>query len=240
MRFPFKAIGFDWANTIVELKEECDRTPLKKVFDCLQAKQVALPEFETCLSKSRELFRSMIEQSQTTYREARYEEVLQYLLFYFNISLDGKSSLQELLQVYYKQVYCEREIFPEVNSVLHQLSRWGVSMGIISNTTNPVFMKELELEDSGLKNYFDFTIYSSCVPFRKPHPSIFQLAISQFQLEPCEILFVGDSLSFDVMGAHEVGMKTAWINRKNEETDIVPDYELSSLESLLKIDWVEA
>ena len=49
MKFPFKAIGFDWANTIVELKEECDRTPLKKVFDCLQAKQVALPEFETCL-----------------------------------------------------------------------------------------------------------------------------------------------------------------------------------------------
>ena len=240
MKFPFKAIGFDWANTIVELKEECDRTPLKKVFDCLQAKHVALPEFETCLSKSRELFRSMIEQSQTTYREARYEEVLQYLLFYFNISLDGKSSLQELLQVYYKQVYREREVFPEVSAVLHQLSLWGVSMGIISNTTNPVFMKELELEDSGLKNYFDFTIYSSCVPFRKPHPSIFQLAVNQFQLEPCEILFVGDSLSFDVMGAHEVGMKTAWINRKNEETDIVPDYELSSLESLLQIDWVEA
>jgi len=240
MRFPFKAIGFDWANTIVELKEECDRTPLKKVFDCLQAKHVALPEFEACLSKSRELFRSMIEQSQTTYREARYEEVLQYLLFFFNISLEGKSSLQELLQVYYKQVYREREVFPEVSAVLHQLSLWGVSMGIISNTTNPVFMKELELEDSGLKNYFDFTIYSSCVPFRKPHPSIFQLAISQFQLEPCEILFVGDSLSFDVIGAHEVGMKTAWINRKNEETDIVPDYELSSLESLLQIDWIEA
>ena len=240
MKFPFKAIGFDWANTIVELKEECDRTPLKKVFDCLQAKHVALPEFEACLSKSRELFRSMIEQSQTTYREARYEEVLQYLLFFFNISLEGKSSLQELLKVYYKQVYREREVFPEVSAVLHQLSLWGVSMGIISNTTNPVFMKELELEDSGLKNYFDFTIYSSCVPFRKPHPSIFQLAVSQFQLEPCEILFVGDSLSFDVMGAHEVGMKTAWINRKNEETDIVPDYELSSLESLLQIDWVEA
>ena len=240
MKFPFKAIGFDWANTIVELKEECDRTPLKKVFDYLQAKKVALPEFETCLSKSRELFRSMIEESQTTYREARYEEVLQYLLYYFNISLEGKSSLQELLQVYYKQVYSKRETFPEVNAVLHQLSTWGVSMGIVSNTTNPIFMKELELEDSGLKSYFDFTIYSSCVPFRKPHPSIFQLAISQFQLEPCEILFVGDSLSFDVMGAHGVGMKTAWINRKNEETDIVPDYELSSLESLLQIDWVEA
>ena len=240
MGFPFKAVGFDWANTLVELKEEDDVAPLKKVFAYLQEKQVVLPDFETCLSKSRELFRSMIEQSQRTHREARYEEVLQYLLFYFKISIEGKASLKELLQVYYVEVYRERQIFPEVNIVLQRLSQWGVCMGVISNTTNPVSMKELELADSGLKKYFDFTIYSSGVPFRKPHPSIFQLAISRFQLEPREILFVGDSLSCDIKGAHRVGMKTACINRKNERTDIVSDYELSSLESLLQIDWNEA
>ena len=172
--------------------------------------------------------------------EARYEEVLQYLLFYFKIPWKGKVSLQELLQVYYREVYWEREVFPEVKNVLQQLSEWNISMGIISNTTNPVFMKELELEDSGLKNYFDFTLYSSGVPYRKPHPSIFQLAINHFQLEPCEILFVGDSLSADILGAQKVGMKTAWINRKQDQTDIVPDYELISLEDLLRIHWVEA
>ncbi|MBC8286627.1 MAG: HAD family hydrolase [Nitrospinae bacterium] len=240
MKFSFKAIAFDWAHTLVDLGEEGDRLPLEKVFACLQEKQIALPEFEVCLGKSRELFRAMIEQSRTTHREARYEEVLQYLLFYFKIPWRGKVSLQELLQVYYKEVYREREIFPEVNAVLQQLSQWGVCMGIISNTTNPVFMKELELEESGLKKYFDFTIYSSDVPFRKPHPSIFQLAISHFQLEPCEILFVGDSLSMDILGAQGVGMQTAWVNRKKEQTDIVPDYELASLEDLLRIHWVEA
>jgi putative hydrolase of the HAD superfamily len=193
-----------------------------------------------CLKKSRELFRSMIELSRTTHMEARYEEVLQYLLFYFKISWNGKVSLQELLQVYYREVYREREVFPEVKNVLQQLSEWDISMGIISNTTNPVFMKELELEDSGLKKYFDFTLYSSGVPYRKPHPSIFQLAINHFQLVPCEILFVGDSLSADILGAQKVGMKTAWINRKQDQTDIVPDYELISLEDLLRIHWVEA
>jgi putative hydrolase of the HAD superfamily len=240
MDFPFKAIGFDWAHTLVDLGEEGDRLPLEKVFGCLQAKQIALPDFEIFLEKSRELFRSMVEQSQTTHREARYEEVLQYLLLYFNIPFRGKVSLQELLQVYYKEVYRKRETFPEVCAVLQQLSQWGVCMGIISNTTNPVFMKELELEESGLKKYFDFTVYSSGVPFRKPHPSIFQLAINHFQIEPCEILFVGDSLLLDISGAHEVGMKTAWINRKNEETDNIPDYELASLEDLLQIHWFKA
>ena len=113
-------------------------------------------------------------------------------------------------------------------------------MGIISNTTNPVAIKELELKNSGLKKYFDFAIYSSGFPFRKPHPSIFQLAISQFQLPPSEIIFVGDSPSTDILGAQSVGMKTAWINRKKEQTDISPDYELSSLEDLLQIHWVNA
>ncbi len=240
MEFPFKAIGFDWAYTLVDLGEEGDRLPLERVFSFLKAKQIALPDFETCLAKSRELFQPMIVQSRKTHREARYEEVLQYLLFYFNIPFKGKVTLQELLQVYYKEVYKERVVFPEVNGVLQKLSQWGVRMGIISNTTNPVFMKELELEGTGLKKYFDFAIYSSGVPFRKPHPSIFQLAIGQFQLEPSEILFVGDSLSMDILGARGVGMKTAWINREKEKSDIVPDYEFASLEDLLRIHWVEA
>lgn len=240
MEFPFKAIGFDWANTLMDLGEEDDRRPLEKVFACLQEKQIALPDFEVCLGKSRELFRSMIELSRTTHREARYEEVLQYLLCYFKVPWEGKVSLQELLRVYYQEVYRERVIFPEVVAVFEQLSQWGVPMGIVSNTTNPVFMKELELEDSGLKKFFNFTIYSSSVPFRKPHPSIFQLAISHFQLQPSEILFVGDSLSVDIFGAHRVGMKTAWLNRKKEQADICPDYELASLEDLLRIHWAQA
>jgi putative hydrolase of the HAD superfamily len=235
MEFPFKAIGFDWAHTLVDLGEEDDRRPLEKVFAFLQMKEIPLPDFEECLQKSRELFKPMIELSRKTHREARYEEVLQYLLFYFKVPWNGKVSIQEVLQVYYKEVYQERTIFPEVMSVLKQLSQWGVPMGIVSNTTNPVFMKEFELEGSGLSDYFDFAIYSSGVPFRKPHPSIFQLAITRFQLQPCEILFVGDNPSADIMGAHGVGMKTAWINRKEDQSDICPDYEIDSLEDLLQI-----
>ena len=240
MEFPFKAIGFDWAHTLVDLGEESDRLPLEKVFAYLRTKQIALPDFELCLNKSRELFRPMIEQSRKSHREAHYEDVLKYLLFYFKIPWQGKVSIEELLQVYYREVYQEREIFPEVINVLQQLSDWDVGMGIISNTTNPVFMKELELENSGLKKYFDFTIYSSGVPFRKPHPSIFHLAICHFQLEPGDILFVGDSPLADIQGAQGVGMKTAWVNRDKEYSDIIPDYELTSLDDLLRIHLVEA
>ncbi len=239
MEFPYKAIGFDWAHTLVDLGEEDDRRPLQKVFALLQKKEIPLPDFEICLKKSRELFKSMIDLSRTTDREARYEDVLKYLLFYFKISWAGRVTLQEMIETYFTEVYQERSVFPEVAGVLGQLRQWGVSMGIVSNTTNPVSMKALELEGSGLKDYFDFTIYSSELPFRKPHPTIFQLAISHFQLQPEQILFVGDSLSADIFGANRVGMKTAWINRKKVEVphDIFPDYELGSLDDLLRIHW---
>jgi putative hydrolase of the HAD superfamily len=242
MEFPYKAIGFDWAHTLVDLGEEDDCRPLKKVFAYLQEKNIPLPDFDICLKKSRELFKAMIALSRTTDREARYEEVLEYLLLYFKIPWQGQASFHEMIEAYFTEVYRERQVFPEVVSVLKQLSQWGVPMGIVSNTTNPVSMKTFELEGSGLKEYFDFCLYSSGLPFRKPHPTIFQLAISRFQFQPSEILFVGDNLCADIFGAHRVGMKTAWINRNQSEApdDISPDHELSSLGDLLDIHAVTA
>ena len=110
-------------------------------------------------------------------------------------------------------------------------------MGVVSNTTNPRFMKENEMKAAGLEPFFDFAIYSSDTPYRKPHPSIFQLAIESLKLKPEEILFVGDNIRLDIVGAQNVGMKSAWINRerKNNSIDGEPDYELHSLTDLLRI-----
>jgi 2-haloacid dehalogenase/putative hydrolase of the HAD superfamily len=75
------------------------------------------------------------------------------------------------------------------------------------------------------------------VPFRKPHPSIFKLAVRRLELDPGEILFVGDHLSDDVAGAHGVGIPAAWVNRKRASSDgFHPDFELASLADLLTLD----
>ena len=56
-------------------------------------------------------------------------------------------------------------------------------------------------------------------------------------MKPQEILFVGDNYSLDVVGAKKVGMRSAWINRERKiiSKDIEPDYELHSLDDLLRI-----
>ena len=98
-------------------------------------------------------------------------------------------------------------------------------------------MKEREMEILGLQPYFDFAIYSSSTPFRKPHPSIFELAVENFKVDPQEILFIGDNYSLDVVGAKKVGMKSAWVNREGKviPKDIEPDYEMHSLDDLFRI-----
>ena len=238
MNFPFKAIGFDWAYTLVDLGKEDDRSPLKKVFRYLSSKDLSLPDFEEFLDQSRKIFHPMIENSRITDQEAHFEIALKKLICQFDISLNEDFSLKKLLEIYYMEVYSERKLYPEVLSVLNSLKSIGVRMGIVSNTTNPRFMKENEMKAAGLEPFFDFAIYSSDTPYRKPHPSIFQLAIESLKLKPEEILFVGDNIRLDIVGAQNVGMKSAWINRerKTNSIDGEPDYELHSLIDLLRID----
>ena len=237
MIFPFKGIGFDWAYTLVDLGKEDDRSPLKKVFAYLISKNFSLPDFEEFLDQSRQIFHPMIENSRITNQEAHFEIALQKLIYQFGIPLNEDISLKKLLEIYYLEVYSERKLYPEVISVLNSLKNIGVRMGVVSNTTNPRFMKKNEMQAAGLAPFFDFAIYSSDTPYRKPHPSIFQLAIESLNMKPEEILFVGDNISLDIIGAKNVGMKSAWINRerKNNSMGGEPDYELHSLLDLLRI-----
>jgi putative hydrolase of the HAD superfamily len=121
--------------------------------------------------------------------------------------------------------------------ILHILQDNDIRLGIVSNTTNPGFMKDFEREQSGLDPFFEFSIYSSAVPYRKPHPSIFLMAAEKLSLPMDEILFVGDSLESDIRGAQQVGMTAIWINRekKNRSNGIIPDFEIHNLSELSNI-----
>jgi FMN phosphatase YigB (HAD superfamily) len=115
-------------------------------------------------------------------------------------------------------------------------------MGIISNTTNPEFIKVEELRQTGLSIYFDFALFSSSTPYRKPHPSIFNAAISRLNIEAENILFVGDDLQMDVVGAQSVGMPAVWLNRNGSSLDenIYPLYQITCLSELLSIKQLKA
>ena len=177
----------------------------------------------------------MIKESRKTHREANFETVLRYLFFKYGIEVGNRTSWKNILTVYYKVIHGVRRVYPDVVSTLKSFRESGIRMGIISNTTNPEFIKDEELCRTGLSTYFEFAIFSSSTPYRKPHPSIFNAAISRLNLEAENILFVGDDLKIDVMGAQSVGMLTAWLNRDGSSLveNISPHYQITSLSELL-------
>lgn len=241
MNFPYKAILFDWAYTLVDLVSEDDRAAFLELMKFLKKKDVKLPEFELIFSEYQELFYGLIKESRQSHREVNFETVLRHLFFMHGIEVEGRATWEEILIVYYNVIHRVRLVYPEVVSTLNTLADSGVRMAIISNTTNPEFIKEKELYQTGLSAYFEFAIFSSGTPYRKPHPSIFNAAISRLNIEAENILFVGDDLKMDVLGPQSVGMLTAWLNRKRSALvqNITPNYQITSLSELLMIEPLE-
>lgn len=50
-------------------------------------------------------------------------------------------------------------------------------------------------------------------------------------------IIVGDSLTSDILGGKNAGITTCWFNYRNKEnnSDIVPDYEIQSLYELVNL-----
>ena len=241
MNFPYKAVLFDWAYTLVDLVCEDDRAAFLELMKFLKDKGVELPEFELIFSAYQDLFYGLIKESRQTHREANFETVLRYLFFKYHIEIESRTSWKDILIVYYKVIHGVRLVYPDVVNTLKILLESGIRMGIISNTTNPEFIKEEELRQTGLNTYFEFAIFSSGTPYRKPHPSIFNAAISRLNIKAENILFVGDDLKMDVLGAQSVRMPTAWLNRDRSTLveNITPLYQITSLSELLVIEPLE-
>jgi len=68
----------------------------------------------------------------------------------------------------------------------------------------------------------------------KPHPNGFLKILSKWNLEPNEILMVGNDVDCDILPAKQLGIKTVYINRENKTSDEA-DYNISSLKEIQDI-----
>jgi FMN phosphatase YigB (HAD superfamily) len=67
----------------------------------------------------------------------------------------------------------------------------------------------------GLGAYFRATFSAREFGVGKPDPRIFHAAAGAVELEPEDILHVGDDATLDALGAINAGMQAAWLNRSD-------------------------
>lgn len=89
-----------------------------------------------------------------------------------------------------------------------------------------------------LNNVFDTYINAIAAGAAKPQPHMFEAALQAHELEPHEMLHIGDDLVTDVKGAAQLGIPTVWVNRFSRSWSSnhhPPDYVVNSLVQLRHI-----
>lgn len=106
-------------------------------------------------------------------------------------------------------------------------------------TNGTVVAQEKKLERSGLGALFDGVFISDQIGAEKPSKAFFDAVFGTIgHCEPDEVVIVGDSLTSDMRGGCNAGIRTCWYNPqgKKNELGVRVDYEIRSLwevESLL-------
>lgn len=105
-------------------------------------------------------------------------------------------------------------------------------------TNGTVIAQTKKLSNSGLDNILDGVFISEQMGFNKPSKEFFDTVFTSIgSNNPNEYMIVGDSLTSDILGGKNAGIKTCWYNPKHKQNNIdyTPNYEIDDLEEVLNI-----
>ena len=98
--------------------------------------------------------------------------------------------------------------YPNVNKTLMALTKVGIKLGVVSDA--PSREAWLRIYYLNLYHFFDVVITFDDSGERKPSAVPFKMSLEALQLVPEETIMVGDWPERDVVGAQQIGMKTAF------------------------------
>lgn len=95
------------------------------------------------------------------------------------------------------------------------------------------------LRDYGIRHLFKGIIESAVVGVRKPNPTLFRLGVDALELEPHEVLVVGDSLRKDIEPAEKLGCHVLWLKGKGWTADEDRQTHPHTITSVTQVtDWI--
>ena len=127
---------------------------------------------------------------------------------------------------------------PDAAGLLRELRDRGIKVGVLSNTMWPRERHEQIFARDGVLDLIDGAVYSSEIPWTKPHPEAFRAAMTAIgATEPGECVFVGDRPFDDVYGAQRAGLRTVLVPNSDVPgyPAVVPDAVVSRLADLIAV-----
>ncbi|PSP41091.1 HAD family hydrolase [Halobacteriales archaeon QH_10_70_21] len=108
-------------------------------------------------------------------------------------------------------------------------------VGLLTN--GPEDRQRTKVEALGVGDRFEVIVYAGDLPRRKPHAAPFERALAALETPADRALYVGNSLEYDVAGAHNAGLEAAWLRAAPDDGpgEYSPEYVLDSLEDLVDV-----
>jgi len=169
--------------------------------------------------------------------EVEYPGFVRRLLSDFGIEVDDEE-LGRFLEAEHAAWNPARQLGATTHALLDSLRERGLRLGLVSNAFDPGWLLHRDLEQMGLAERLDFSVFSSEVGTRKPHPAIFERALAALDVRPEDALFVGDRLYEDVRGAGQLGMTTVqalWFRADEHPEGGEPDFQAVTPMDILNI-----
>ncbi len=130
---------------------------------------------------------------------------------------------------------------PQVPGLFAALRERGLKIGVLSNTTWPEQQHARIFSRDQVDHLIDGAVYSSEIPWAKPHPEAFLAALAAVEVsEPRHAAYVGDRLFEDIFGANRVGMRAVLLPHSRIPpgqlgVDGTPDAVIDSLADLVGV-----
>lgn len=115
---------------------------------------------------------------------------------------------------------------PQAPALFDALHERGLKVGVLSNTIWTRAEHERIFARDGVLDRIDGAVYTSEIPFTKPHPEAFRAALDAVGVDdPANAVFVGDRPFDDIHGARSAGLHAVLIPHSR-----IPDVQKGPVE----------
>jgi putative hydrolase of the HAD superfamily len=141
----------------------------------------------------------------------------------------GITASADFLSSYYEAWDPHTITDPDAAPLLRELRRRGIKVGVLSNTMWPRQAHEQIFTRDQILELIDGAVYTSEIPWVKPHPEAFRAAMRAIGMtDPADCVFVGDRPYADVHGAKSVGMRAVLVPNSD-----VPGFEAAEPDAVI-------
>ena len=227
---PIKAVLFDFGNTLISIELDWEIVLPQNITSLVRYlnSQNILVDIDPFGKRFVELKNQKHSLGQNELHEYKSVDVLRETLAEYSINHVTDTLLENAVDAYFTP---ERLLYTEIpgaHQVLQELKNQGYKLAIVSNASSGYLIRKT-MQQHDFTKYFDVTIVSADIGYRKPHPKIFELALEQLNSTPQDSVMIGDVPAYDVEGPQKLGIKTILVKYQASSegtkhlTDLQPD-----------------